>query len=57
MYWSTEEGLCLDVIANAMPVNRFKQILRYNHFVDNYIQEPGNADKLFKIRPVLDALE
>lgn len=46
MYWSSEEGLCLDVIANAMPVNRFEQILRYIHFVDNYSQEPGNDDKL-----------
>lgn len=37
-----------------MPINRFEQILRYTDFVDNYCQEPGNADKLFKISPVLD---
>uniref|UniRef100_A0A3Q3IAY3 PiggyBac transposable element-derived protein domain-containing protein n=1 Tax=Monopterus albus TaxID=43700 RepID=A0A3Q3IAY3_MONAL len=52
MYWSSEEGL-----SNARPVNRFEQILRYIHFPDNYSQEAGNADKLFKIKPVLDVLE
>ncbi|CAM4362736.1 unnamed protein product [Leuciscus chuanchicus] len=57
MYWSSEEGLRLDLIANAMAVNRFEEILRYIHFVDNYSQEAENADKLFKIRPVLDALK
>lgn len=40
-----------------MSVNRFEQILRVIHFVDNYLQEPENADTLYKIRPVLDALE
>ena len=57
MCWSSEEGLRLDLIANAMPVNRVEQILRYIHFVDNYSKEPSNADKLFKLRPVLDTLE
>lgn len=44
MYWSSEEGLRLDLIANAMPLNRFEQIVRYVHFSDNYSQEPENAD-------------
>lgn len=57
MYWSSEEGLRLDLIANAMPLNRFEQILRYIHFVDNYSQEQRNTDKLFNIRPVLDTLK
>ena len=56
IYWSSEEGLRLELIANAMPVIKFEQILRYIHFLNNYSQEPENADKLFKIRPVLDAL-
>lgn len=50
MSWSSEEGLCLDLIVNAMSVNRFEQILIYS-------QSPGNADKLYTIRPVFDALE
>ncbi|KAJ4930745.1 hypothetical protein JOQ06_025053 [Pogonophryne albipinna] len=57
MYWSSEKGLRLDLIADAMPVNRFEQILSYIHFVDNYSQAPGNADKLYRIRPVLEALK
>lgn len=40
-----------------MSVNRFEQILSYIHFIDNYSLEPGHADKLFKIRPLLDALK
>lgn len=32
MYWSSEEGLRLDLIANAS--------VRYIHFVDHYSQEP-----------------
>lgn len=57
MYWSSEAGLRFDLIANAMPVNRFEQILRYIHFVDNYSKKPGDADKLFKLRPVLESLK
>ncbi|KAF7219873.1 piggyBac transposable element-derived protein 2-like [Nothobranchius furzeri] len=35
MYWSSEDSLRLGIIANAMSVNRYEQILRYLHFVDN----------------------
>uniref|UniRef100_A0A3B4D6W9 PiggyBac transposable element-derived protein domain-containing protein n=1 Tax=Pygocentrus nattereri TaxID=42514 RepID=A0A3B4D6W9_PYGNA len=56
MYWSSEIGLHLELIADAMPVNRFEQILSYMHFVDNYSMDPKNADRFVKIRPVLDAL-
>uniref|UniRef100_A0A3Q0RRX2 PiggyBac transposable element-derived protein domain-containing protein n=1 Tax=Amphilophus citrinellus TaxID=61819 RepID=A0A3Q0RRX2_AMPCI len=57
MYWSSETGLRLDLIADAMPVNRFEQILRYIHFVDNYSLDPKNADRFVKIRPILDPLK
>ncbi|XP_037397374.1 piggyBac transposable element-derived protein 2-like [Pygocentrus nattereri] len=57
MYWSSETGLRLELIADAMPVNRFEQILSYMHFVDNYSLGPKNADRFVKIRPVLDALK
>lgn len=49
MYWSLEERLRLDLIANAISVNRFEEILRYIHFVDNYSQEPRTTDELYKI--------
>lgn len=45
------------MISDAMPVNRFKQILSYMHFVDNYSLDPENADRFAKVRPVLDALK
>uniref|UniRef100_A0A3Q3J369 PiggyBac transposable element-derived protein domain-containing protein n=1 Tax=Monopterus albus TaxID=43700 RepID=A0A3Q3J369_MONAL len=32
MYWSSEDGLHLRLIANAMSVNRYDQILGYLHF-------------------------
>ncbi|KAG7236450.1 hypothetical protein INR49_000928 [Caranx melampygus] len=57
MYWSSETGLHLELIADAMPVNRCEQILSYMHFVDNYSLDPENADRFVKIRPVLDALK
>ena len=55
MYWSSEAGLCLDLIADAMSVNRFEPILSYIHFVNNFSHDPENADKFLKVRPVLDA--
>ncbi|CAK6959631.1 piggyBac transposable element-derived protein 2-like [Scomber scombrus] len=57
MYWSSETGLRLDLISDAMPVNRFEQIFSYMHFVDNYSLDPENADRFAKVRPVLDALK
>lgn len=57
MYWSSEQGLRLDLVADAMPVNRFEKILRYVHFVDNYSIDPENADRFVKIRPFLNALQ
>lgn len=34
MYWSSEEGLGLDLISNARLANRFQQILRNFNFID-----------------------
>lgn len=56
MYWSSEQGLRLPLIADAMAVNRFEDILRYLHFTDTSSTDPGN-DKLFRIKPVLDTLQ
>ncbi|KAL6470510.1 hypothetical protein MHYP_G00216290 [Metynnis hypsauchen] len=57
MYWSSEDGLRLGIIADAMSVNRYEQILSYLHFVDNYTYQPANLDRLFKVRPVLSTLQ
>lgn len=58
IYWLSGKGLCLDLIANAMPA-RYDQILRDQilHFVDNYSNDLRNTDKLFKIIPVLDTFQ
>lgn len=35
MYWSTVQGLRIDLIANSMLVNRLEEIKRFLHFVNN----------------------
>lgn len=40
-----------------MSVNRYEEILRYLHFVDNLTYQPANTDRIFKIRPLLSALQ
>lgn len=56
-YWS--EKLEFLPIKNTMTVNKFEKIRQYIHFNDNNCfiprDQPGH-DRLFKIRPILDAL-
>uniref|UniRef100_A0A3B5KWX9 PiggyBac transposable element-derived protein domain-containing protein n=1 Tax=Xiphophorus couchianus TaxID=32473 RepID=A0A3B5KWX9_9TELE len=52
-----EDGLRLGIIADAISVNRYEQILSYLHFVDNYTYQPANTDRLFKIAPVVSTLQ
>lgn len=56
MYWSSQDGLRMDLIADAMPYNRFTEIKRYIHFADNSNQSNTVIDKYCKVRPVLDIL-
>lgn len=56
MYWSSQDGLRMDLIADAMPYNRFTEIKRYIHFADNSDQHNTVIDKYWKVRPVLDIL-
>lgn len=59
LYWSTDPFFRVDEIASVMPVKRFKKILENLHLNDNSKMPPRGApnyDKLFKIRPLLDAL-
>ncbi|KAL0182470.1 hypothetical protein M9458_021845, partial [Cirrhinus mrigala] len=53
--FNANPGLRLPSIADAMSVNRFDEIKRYLHFVDN--NSPADGDKFFKVRPVLNVLE
>lgn len=54
IYWNTETRV--PVVADAMSRNRFQQIKKYLHIVDNSTFDPANPDKLFKIRPFVEAL-
>lgn len=58
-YWSTDPALRVDVIADTMPIKRFKKIVENIHLNDNSTQVPRSDkayDKLHKIRPIVDML-
>ncbi|KAJ8912592.1 hypothetical protein NQ315_000460 [Exocentrus adspersus] len=57
LYWSSDEALRMNLIANSISVNRFEQILRFLHFTNNADLSPDHPDKLKKIRPFLDKLQ
>ena len=52
-YWSNT--LRCPAIADVMSRNRFSELRRYLHFVDNN-SEHDKEDKLFKIRPIIEAV-
>lgn len=54
-YWSSDGGLRMTLIADAMSLNRFEEIRRYLHFVDASKSDDNN-NKLFRIKFVLDHL-
>lgn len=57
MYWSSEKGLGLPFIADAMSRDRFMQIKKYIHLVNlNDLTDIAKADKYFRVRPILDIL-
>lgn len=53
-YWSNDELFGIQFTRNVMSRNRFEILLRMIHFADN--MNPVPDDKLYKIRPLLDAL-
>ena len=58
-YWSTDPTLHYSPIADRISRDRFREISRYLHFVDNTtLQERGTPgyDRLGKVRPVIDHL-
>ena len=54
MYWANDSDVRNEMISNAMRRNRFDEIMKYFHAVDN-LQIP-KADKFAKVRPLLDLL-
>ena len=58
-YWSTNPSLHYSPIANRISRDRFWEISRYLHFVDNTTLPPWGSpgyDHLGKVRPVIDHL-
>ena len=59
MYWSTDPLFCTPIFSAIVSRNRFQLLLKFLHFNDNcQMPEPNDpsADKLFKLRPLLDHL-
>ena len=58
-YWKTDPYLHYDPIASRITHDRFRDIRRYLHLVDNEtLPPPGTpaSDRLAKVRPFLDAI-
>ena len=55
-YWSNDVDLKVSLVANAMSRNRYQQILANLHVNDNNGMPENNTDKLYKIKPFVDAL-
>ncbi|GBP89343.1 PiggyBac transposable element-derived protein 3 [Eumeta japonica] len=54
-YWSYDEDLGVPLVARSMSRNRFLDIKRNLHLVDNSLASTSN-DKMFKIRPLVESL-
>ena len=57
MYWQDQTRI--DLIADAMSVNRFGEIVSVLHFNDNNLIPSGNDNgynKCYKIQPIIDHL-
>uniref|UniRef100_A0A1A9ZJA0 DDE_Tnp_1_7 domain-containing protein n=1 Tax=Glossina pallidipes TaxID=7398 RepID=A0A1A9ZJA0_GLOPL len=56
LYWSSDAGLRLNLIADTMSLKRFEEIKRFLHYKNNHTI-PSECDDIFiKIRPLLDML-
>ena len=58
-YWKKNEYLHYSPIADRIPRDRFLEISRYIHFVDNSTLQPRGSpghDRLGKVRPIIDHL-
>lgn len=54
-YWSLDEDLGVPVVTNCMSRNRYLDIKRNLHFVDNSLI--SSNDKMYKVRPLLDLIQ
>jgi hypothetical protein len=59
-YWSTDPFLGNEGIRSVMPVKRYEKLAQYFHVSDRSQEPPRGApnyDRLYKVRPVLDAMQ
>lgn len=54
-YWDSQPDMGLDIVTNAMRRNRFQQIMRFLHCVDNNVFDM--TDKMWKLRPMIDKIK
>ncbi|CAK1596423.1 unnamed protein product [Parnassius mnemosyne] len=54
-YWSYDEDLGIPLVTNSISRNRFLDIKRNLHLVDNSLAS-ASQDKMFKVRPLCDIL-
>ena len=54
MYWSKDPLLRVPPVAGAINRDRFKQIYRYLHLVDNIPCDQSGHDPMYKVRPLID---
>lgn len=55
-YWSLDEDLGIPLVANCMSRNRFLEIKRNLHFVDNSLTGNSN-DRMFKVRSLCELIQ
>ena len=55
-FWSCEPDLSVPFVSNALPRNRFAQILSNIHVNDNAAIPNNNTDKLYKLRLMINQL-
>lgn len=54
-YWDSKMDMKNSMVSESMRRDRFRQIIRYLHCVDNL--QPNLQDKMWKLRPLMDLLK
>jgi hypothetical protein len=53
-YWDAK--LCIPMIADHMPINRFYKLKQHVHFVNIEENTPVHKDRIWKVRPLYDSI-
>ena len=55
-YWSVDSDCRNEMVANIMPRNKFRDIMRYLHLCDNMQVDDNKDDRFFKVRGYCDLI-